>query len=101
MKQLIFDQLSINRSDKHSTLIITIHASIHSNCTPIFMESWPFLATSSNKSYRHYFSSVMIFDFIQSKLFWMVLLYFSIILGAFGREANGDEQLYFQMKQGA
>jgi hypothetical protein len=43
----------------------------------------------------------MIFDFIQSKLFWVVLLYFSIILGAFGREVTRNEQQFFQMKQGA
>ncbi|CAB3993597.1 Hypothetical predicted protein [Paramuricea clavata] len=30
----------------------------------------------------------------------MVLLYFSIVLGAFGEEANGNDQLYFKMKQG-
>ncbi|CAB3997800.1 Hypothetical predicted protein [Paramuricea clavata] len=44
----------------------------------------------------------MIFDSIQSKLFWTVLLYyFSVILGvAFRREENGHAQIFFQIKQG-
>jgi hypothetical protein len=51
----------------------------------------------------HHFPNIMIFDSIQSKLFWTVLLYyFSVTLGvAFRREANGHAQIFFQIKQGA
>ena len=63
-----------------------------------FMVSWPFwLQAQINPT--HYSSSVS--DFRLHSKQTIPTVYYSIILGAFGREANGDEQLFCEIKQGA